>query len=59
MNYVVTSSNQEFVDFFEAEANTISTLDEEWLNNFDVSKIVLDGNNFIDIEQINKFVKMI
>lgn len=33
LNYVVTSSNQEFVDFFEAEANTISTLDEEWLNN--------------------------
>jgi FkbM family methyltransferase len=32
LNYAVTSSNEEFIDFFEAEANTISTLDEEWLN---------------------------
>jgi len=32
---------------------------EDWINSFEISKIVLDGNNFIDIEQINKFVKMI
>jgi FkbM family methyltransferase len=33
LNFAVTTSNNELIDFFEAEANTISTLDEEWLNN--------------------------
>jgi deoxyadenosine/deoxycytidine kinase len=30
---------------------------EDWLNNFEISKIVLDGNFQIDINFINEFVK--
>jgi FkbM family methyltransferase len=32
LNYAVTSSNQSVIDFFECAVNTISTLDEKWLN---------------------------
>ena len=32
LNYAVTSSTQPEVDFFDCSANTISTLDEKWLN---------------------------
>jgi FkbM family methyltransferase len=31
LNYAVTSSSANDVDFFDCKANTISTLDEEWL----------------------------
>ena len=32
INYAVTSSSEPIVDFFDCTANTISTLDEKWLN---------------------------
>ena len=32
LNYAVTSSPEALIDFFECAANTISTLDEKWLN---------------------------
>ena len=32
LNFAVTSSKEDFIDFFDCSANTISTLDEEWLN---------------------------
>jgi FkbM family methyltransferase len=32
INYAVTSSTESVVDFFDCQANTISTLDEKWLN---------------------------
>lgn len=32
LHYAVTSSTEEYVDFFNCSANTISTLDENWLN---------------------------
>lgn len=32
LNYAVTSSSEPSVDFFDCIANTISTLDEKWLN---------------------------
>jgi FkbM family methyltransferase len=31
LNFAITSSKEEFVDFFDCSANTISTLDESWL----------------------------
>jgi FkbM family methyltransferase len=47
LNYAVTSSSEEEVDFFNCAANTISTLDENWLkdpssrfyNQFSYSKL--------------------
>jgi FkbM family methyltransferase len=32
LHFAVTSSSEKYVDFFECVANTISTLDEKWLN---------------------------
>ena len=32
LNYAVSSSTEPTIDFFDCAANTISTLDEEWLN---------------------------